>query len=91
MGRTFGDNRTLTSLIDDLKAGNITAADVPAIRVFEKNGKTFSLDNRRLKAFQAAGVPIRTVKATAQEIADEAWKMTTKTDGLTIKVRGGGL
>ena len=81
----------MQSLIDNLKAGKVSADDLPAIRVFEKNGKTFSLDNRRLKAFQEAGVPIRTVKATPQEIANEAWKMTTKTDGLTIKVRGGGL
>jgi filamentous hemagglutinin len=86
----FQDRRTLQSLIDDLKSGKVTADDIPAIRVFEKDGKIFSLDNRRLKAFQEAGVPIRTIPATPQEIANESWKMTTKTDGLTIKVRNGG-
>ena len=91
ISRNFKDKRTLQSLVDDLKAGKISADDIPAIRVFEKEGKTFTLDNRRLKAFQEAGVPIRTVKATSEEITNEAWKMTTKTDGLTIKVRGGGL
>jgi hypothetical protein len=55
--------------------------------VFEKDGKIFTLDNRRLKAFQEAGIPIRTIKATPKEIANESWKMTTKTDGLTTKVR----
>ena len=88
---SFQDKRTLQSLVDDLKSGKVTANDIPPIRVFEKDGKIYSLDNRRLKAFQEAGAPIRTVPATPQEIANEAWKMTTKTDGLTIKVRDGGL
>ncbi|MBN3516474.1 hypothetical protein [Vibrio neptunius] len=50
----------MKGLIDDLKSGKVTANDLPAIRTFERDGKVFSLDNRRLKAFQEAGVPIRT-------------------------------
>ena len=65
--------------------------DVDPIRVFERNGKTFTLDNRRLKAFQEAGVPIRTTPATAAEVVTEAWKFTTKNEGTSIRVRGGGL
>lgn len=88
---TPNGERPLRKLVKDLVGGRVSADDLPPIRVFEKNGKTFTLDNRRLKAFQVAGKPINTVKATAEEIENEAWKMTTKTDGLTIKVRGGGL
>jgi len=78
-------------LIGDLKAGRVTAADLPAIRTFVRDEKTFSLDNRRLKAFQEAGVAIKTRSATAKEIANEAFKFTSKTDGASIRVRGGGL
>ncbi len=92
--RTFGkgeDGPSLKGLIDDLKSGKVTADDIPAIRTFSKDGQTFSLDNRRLKAFQEAGVPIRTRPATTQEIANDAFKFTSKNDGESVKVRGGGL
>ena len=81
----------MQGLIDDLKSGKVTAKDIPAIRTFQKDGQTFSLDNRRLKAFQEAGVPIRTRPATAQEIANDAFKLTSKNGGSSVKVRGGGL
>ena len=89
MGRKFKDGRKLGDLIDDLKAGRVTADDVPPIRVFERDGKIFTLDNRRLKAFQEAGVPIKTVPATPDEVAREAWKFTTKNEGASVRVRGG--
>lgn len=78
-------------MIDDLKAGRVGADDLPPIRTFQKDGKTFSLDNRRLKAFQEAGVPIRTVPATAKEISGESLKFTSKNGGETIRVRGDGV
>lgn len=81
----------MQGLIDDLKAGRITADDLPAIRVFEHDGKIYSLDNRRLKAFQEADISIRTKPATADEIANEAFKFTSKNDGISIRIRGGGL
>lgn len=85
---TFKDGRSLRGLIDDLKSGKVTANDLPAIRTFERDSKLYSLDNRRLKAFQEAGVPIRTRPATANEIANETFKFTSKTDGTSIRVRG---
>ncbi len=88
---TFKDGQTLRELIDDLKAGRVSADDLPAIRIFEKEGRIFSLDNRRLKAFQEAGVQIRTIPATEDEIANEAFKFTTTNNGTSIRVRGGGL
>ena len=60
-----------------------------ALSSSERNGLTFTLDNRRLFAFQEAGVPIRTVPARAVEIAAEAWKFTTRNEGVSIRVRGG--
>ncbi len=69
------------------KAGRVSADDVPPIRVFERDGKLYSLDNRRLYAFQEAGVPIRSVWATADEVTSEAWKFTTRNDGVFVRVR----
>jgi hypothetical protein len=51
----------------------------------------FTLDNRRLKAFQVAGKLINTVPATAEEVAKESWKFTTRNKGIRAKVRRGGL
>jgi hypothetical protein len=92
--RTFGKGKSggsLESLIKDLRSGKLNADNIPAIRTFKRDGQTFSLDNRRLKAFQEAGVRIRTRPATAEEIANEAFKFTSKNGGNTVKVRGGGL
>jgi filamentous hemagglutinin len=86
-----GGKGSLKGLIDDLKSGKVSSDDIPPIRVFEKDGKIYSLDNRRLKAFQEANVPIRIQKATQDEVANEMWKFHPIGDGLTINVRGGGL
>jgi len=44
---------------------------LPPIRVFEKDGAVYSLDNRRLLAASEAGVPIKVVPATPAEVAKE--------------------
>jgi len=62
--------------------------DLPPIRVFEKDGVIYSLDNRRLMAASQAGVPVKIVPATQAEVAKEAWKMTTPNGGTIICVRG---
>ncbi len=89
IGRTFSEGGTLRETIEGLRSGAISPEPFPPIRVFERNGLTFTLDNRRLFVFQQAGVPIRTVRATAEEVAAEAWKFTTRNEGVSIRVRGG--
>ena len=65
------------------------ASELPAIRAFRMNGKLYSLDNRRLKAFQDAGLKIKTVKATKAELTEEfTRKFTTVNDGASVRVRG---
>ncbi len=54
ISKNFKDGKNVNDLIADLKSGKISSDDIPAIRVFEKDGKIYSLDNRRLKAFQDA-------------------------------------
>jgi hypothetical protein len=55
-----------------------------------KDGKVFTLDNRRLKAFQDAGIPIPFEKLDAIP-KREMFKFTTVNDGIDIVVRPGGL
>jgi hypothetical protein len=72
-----------------LKSGTINPNDVPAIRIFERDGAIYTLDNRRLYSFQQAeldNIPFRW--ATPQEIANEAWKFSTTNGGTSIQVRG---
>ncbi|MHB9799637.1 two-partner secretion domain-containing protein [Pseudomonas sp. MT3] len=86
---SFADGKVLQTTIDDLKSGKISPVDLPAVRVFEKDGLIYTLDNRRVLAASAAGVPVKTVPATEAEIAKEIGrKMTTPNNGSIICVRG---
>lgn len=71
-----------------LKSGTADPAAIPPIRVFEVEGQQYILDNRRLYAFQQAGINVPTQPATAAEIAAESFKFTTNNGGSTIVVRG---
>ena len=89
IGTTFRDGRSVQGLIDGLKSGKVSPNNLPPIRTFQKDGMTFTLGNRRLFAADQAGVKIRTVPATAQEIAKELpRKFTTPNQGCIICVRG---
>lgn len=83
----FKNGQSVDELINALVSGKVKASDLPPIRIFEKDGKLYSLDNRRLYAFQQAGIPIPTVRATPEDVDREAWKFTTKNDGISIRVR----
>ncbi len=85
----FKDGRTVDDLADGLRNGSIKAADVPAIRLVEKDGNLFTLDNRRLEAFRRAEVDVNYRMATPQEIAHDAFKFTTQNNGVSIRIRGG--
>jgi hypothetical protein len=85
---TFRDGTSINDLVEGLRSGRIRPHDVPAIRIFERDGKLFTLDNRRLEAFRRAGVDVPVRMATPQEIAEESWKLTTHNDGVSIRIRG---
>ncbi|MGC1491118.1 MAG: hypothetical protein WA798_07060, partial [Candidatus Acidiferrum sp.] len=84
---TFTDGRTLEESITGLGNGTILPADLPAIRLVNRDGLLYTLDNRRLYVFQQAGQKIPFRMATPEEIEAEAWKFTTKTGGKTIRIR----
>jgi len=65
------------------------------IRVVERNGQLITLDNRRLLAFQAAGVkiPIKRVSLTDPDIAKEFAKKFNPVNGgenivITVNSKG---
>lgn len=84
----FKNGSSVDDMITGLRSGTIDPNDVPAIRIFEKDGVLYTLDNRRLYAFQQAGIEnIPYQWATSKEIANEAWKFTTTNGGVSIEVR----
>ncbi|WP_168735497.1 RHS repeat protein [Cohnella fermenti] len=88
ISKVFKNGVNLDDTIKALKSGVLDPNDLPEIRIFNMNGNWFTLDNRRLYAAQQAGTQIKYVLATLEEITKDAWKFTTKNEGVSIKVRG---
>ncbi len=84
----FRDGSTIDDLAEGLRSGKIRAEEVPPLRLLEKDGLYFTLDNRRLAAFRRANLPVPWRRATAGEVAAEAWKFTTTNQGVSVRVRG---
>jgi hypothetical protein len=79
------------SSVSDLANGLISPTSIPAVRIVEKDGSIFTLDNRRLQAFQQGGVSIPYQKLESIP-ESEMFKFrdynSGKTDGTSVKVRG---
>lgn len=72
-----------------MQTGRINPNQVEPIKVFRtSDGEMFSLDHRRLYAYQSAGVKIPTVEVDPVSVADEIARKSTSVDGTTIVVRG---
>lgn len=84
----FSGGGSIQGMADALRSGALKAGQVPAIRLVERNGKLFSLDNRRLEAFRRAEMDVPYRMATPEEAAREVWKFTTRNDGVSIRIRG---
>lgn len=86
---TFRDGTSIEDLAEGLQSGRIRPQDIPALRLFGRDGKLYTLDNRRLEAFRRAGIDVPVRMATPQEVTEEDWKFTTSNDGVSIRMRGG--
>lgn len=84
----FSRGGSIQEMADALRSGALKAYQVPAIRLVEKDGRLFTLDNRRLEAFRRAEMDVPYRMATPQETAREGWKFTTRNGGMTIRIRG---
>jgi RHS repeat-associated protein len=85
----FKNGNTIDETAAGLKSGTISSDDFPQIRLVYRNGNLYTLDNRRLVAFQQAG--LKSVKfrmATEAEAAAEGFKFTTVNEGQSIFIRG---
>jgi hypothetical protein len=52
----FNNGRPVSDLINTLMKNKVSPYDIPPIRVVVENGKLFSIDNRRLLAFNTANI-----------------------------------
>lgn len=91
IGQSFADrdNYTIYDLAHDLACGSIDAnVDIPAIRVVQdEDGAYWSLDNRRLWAFNQAGLEKVRVQLVERG-GDFDRKKRKVQDGWSIRVRG---
>jgi hypothetical protein len=78
------------TLADVLRNGSTDPMSVEPIRLVQRDDGFFTLDNRRLAAFQMANKPIPYRMAAAREIRRESWKFDAEVGGLGINVRGWG-
>ena len=85
ISRRFRDGKSLEETRDDFAAGK--ADDIPPIRIYERDGKVWTLDHRRLIAAREAGKDLHYRKATAAEVEDNRWKTRTKNHGMNIRIR----
>lgn len=72
-----------------LRDGILKPNDLPEIRIWkDSTGNLWSLGHRRLAAFKMAGLDEVPFKwATDEEVSGQMWKMTTKTEGTSIKLK----
>ena len=85
----FKEGGNVLELGAKLKAEQVDLSSIPPIRIVVKDGKVFTLDNRRLRASQEAGVDIPFIKLDRIP-RSERFKFKTKNDGIDIHIRGGG-
>lgn len=74
-----------------LRQKQIKITAIEPIRLINRDGIFYTLDNRRLEAFRRARLRVPYRMATEKEIADEIWKLTSKDGGFDIKIRGNKL
>jgi RHS repeat-associated protein len=70
----FSDGGTISEAVTKIRAGELKATDFPPIKIVEKDGALYTLDNRRLATFNAAGadrIPVQRVSLEDPAILKE--------------------
>jgi hypothetical protein len=84
ISENFGDRPTGSlELAGRLKAGEVDPSSIPEIRIVVKGQGVFTLDNRRLSAFQEAEIEIPYRRLESIPLREER-KFTTTNDGVAI-------
>ncbi|MGQ5525644.1 hypothetical protein ACUHMQ_20665 [Chitinimonas sp. PSY-7] len=79
---------SVNEFIQGLKSGDINPATVNPVRIVQRDGKIFTLDNRRLYSFEQAGVDIPYQKLDTIP-KRELFKFSTTNEGTSIVIRKG--
>ncbi|HEY1057147.1 MAG TPA: RHS repeat-associated core domain-containing protein [Limnobacter sp.] len=79
---------TVDDFIQDLRVGEINPAAIDPVRIVQRDGKIFTLDNRRLYGFERAGIDIPYQKLDTIP-KRELFKFSTMNDGTSITIRKG--
>jgi hypothetical protein len=82
----FKGGRPLYELVNELKSGK-DPRSIDPVRVFEMDGKLFTLDHRRAYAAELAGVDVHYKLATPEEVQGELWKLS-RVPGKPVRLRG---
>lgn len=71
-----------------LRTGEINPSSIDPVRIVERDGKIFTLDNRRLYSFEQAlqDIPYQKLDAIPKR---ELFKFTTANDGTSLMIRKG--
>jgi len=72
-------------LINQLSLGKVSAYDLPPIPVAQKDGRLFSIDNRRLLAFNSAEVDKVPVQIVSSQDRAVAYKLGRRFDPILGK------
>ena len=72
------ENKSVLETTNELRTIPNKEDTIPEIRIFELNGKVFTLDHRRLISHQLADVQIKYRKAIPKEVQDELWPKILK-------------
>jgi hypothetical protein len=82
----FKGGRPLYELVNELRNGKDPRSIEP-VRVFQMDGKLFTLDHRRAYAAELAGVDVHYKLATPEEVQGELWKLS-RVPGKPVRLRG---
>jgi hypothetical protein len=89
MGNTFQPPYgKIDDLTTKLRSQSVLPGSVEPIRIVQKDNMIFSLDNRRLYAYQQADVQVPYKKLDTVPVR-ENYKFSTKTNGESITIRKG--
>ena len=83
----FRNGKSLSETIAGLKDGSIDPSSIKPIRIVERDGQVYTLDNRRLYVYQQAGVDIPFERLDKIPKNDHD-KFSTVNEGTSVVVRG---
>ena len=84
--QTFKDGRPIYELVNELKSGKDPRSIEP-VRVFEMDGKLFTLDHRRAYAAELAGVDVHYKLTTPEEVQSKLGRLS-RVPGKPVRLRG---